>query len=103
MLGGNSLDHRPYGGGPENFNRLFVYRVECDWKSEPLHYFFDRGSSTFHWYLVIVFETVPVTRIAVEKVDEQGRILVKGYVDGHDRYGRWVIQFKGRGGPGLYQ
>jgi hypothetical protein len=40
LASGNSLNSQPYRGGPENFARLEVYPVECDWKGERMRYYF---------------------------------------------------------------
>ena len=93
LASGNSLNDKPYKGGPENYNNLEVWIVQCSW-DRPMEYYFDTGSSAYHWYLIILYANEPATRIQVDAVDKDNKFLYSGKTQGHDKFGRWVIQFK---------
>ena len=102
LAGGSPLNSIPYRGGPENFKSLLAWPVECDWKGQELGYYFDTGSSRFHWYLIMIFEVLPVVEMQVSKLDAQGNIVYTRPAL-HDKYGRWVVEFSGKGGQGTYR
>lgn len=105
LASGTSTNSIPYKGGPQNYASLQVRRVECDWKGEPLMYWFSTGSSAYSWYIIIAFQTIPVIDIKVEKLDltDPTKVIGAGYNAHHDKYGRWAISFKGISGAGLYR
>jgi hypothetical protein len=83
---------------------LIVQPVECDWKSMKLNYYFSRGSGRFRWYLIIFGSTVPVEELTkVSMLDGAGRVLQEFTDISHDSYGRWIVQFDGKGGRGIYR
>lgn len=96
LASGNSFNSVPYKGGPENYSNLQVWKVECDWKNHLLEYYFDTGSSRFHFYLILLYASVPPTRVEIYKVDNSflGKsIIAINTKITHDTYGRWVISF----------
>lgn len=103
LSSGDSANSKPYQGGPENFQKLLAWPVECDWQGQSLGYYFDSGSSRFHWYLIIYWATVPVQKLDVFKLKPDGSFDQVAKAITHDNYGRWVVEFDGQGGSGLYK
>ena len=57
---GNSL------GVPSNLDSLTVQLVSCDFQSgRTLKYYFGPGSSSFQWYIVILWSAIPIQSIDV--------------------------------------
>jgi hypothetical protein len=102
LASGNSLNSNPYRGGPENYNNLLLEFVECDFSSHKLEYYFDTGSSAFHWYLIIMYNTIPIDDINVIGLKD-GKESFRGNIQGHDKFGRWVVEFGGNAIEGDYK
>lgn len=65
-----------------NYQKLFVERVECDWP-RGVEFKLHRDSSKWHWYIIPVFLREPLISLKC-----------RGQAAYHDKYGRWVIEFK---------
>lgn len=102
LASGNSLNSKPYKGGPENYDNLELKFVECDFSSHKLEYYFDTGSSEFHWYLIVMYNSLPFDDIDVIGL-KNGKDSFRGDTKGHDKFGRWVIEFKGTAFRGEYK
>lgn len=67
---------------PTNHQKLYVQRIVCDW-SRQVEFRLHRDSSRWHWYIIPVFLKQPLISL-----ESRERTAV------HDKYGRWVIEFK---------
>lgn len=63
MASGDSTNSNPYKGGPENYNKLEVYPVECYWGNKKFKYYFAKGSNKFNWYVIPLYITAPFNKI----------------------------------------
>ena len=79
-------------GKPHNMGEgLTATPVACDWKGHGLEYYFDNGSSEWNWYLLIFWNTFPLSRV-IATVESTG----KTFELAHDPYGRFVVAHQGK-------
>lgn len=102
----SGLSHHPvpYRGGPENLMPLLVKPVVCYWNNEPLQYYWDRGSSRFHWYLIVFGSQEPIEVMRADRWDlGRNQVIPVRKKISHDLYGRWVVEWYGEAVEGHYR